>query len=141
MKRSAIMSEISPDQDLVVFDGTCVYCSGLAQFIARRDRAGRFRFVTAHSPTGRGIYERYGLDPDAMETNIVVLEGQVFTRMRAFTAVMRGLGWPWKALCVLDWPPRALMDGIYDIIARNRYRLGKKDCPMPSAELRARLIE
>ncbi|MCY1128548.1 DCC1-like thiol-disulfide oxidoreductase family protein [Frigidibacter sp. RF13] len=127
--------------DLILFDGTCVFCSGFARLVARHDRAGRFRFVTAHSPTGQALYRRYGLDPEAMETNIVLTGGRAHLRMRAFTAAMRRLGWPWKAAAVLDLLPLGLADRIYGVIARNRYVFGRRDCPLPSADLRARLIE
>lgn len=127
--------------DLILFDGTCIFCSGFARLVARHDRVGRFRFVTAHSPTGQALYRRYGLDPKAMETNIVLTGGQVHLRMRAFTAAMRCLGWPWKSAAVLDLLPRPLADRTYGLIARYRYVFGRRACPVPSADLRARLIE
>ena len=127
--------------DLIVFDGTCVFCSGFAQFITRYDRTGKFRFVTAHSPTGAALYRHYDLDPELMETNIVIVDGKAFTKMASFAAAMRVLGWPWRALAVVDAPPKGLTDWVYDRIARNRYRLGRSACPTPSAALRERIID
>ena len=127
--------------DLILFDGTCVFCSGFARLVARHDHVGRFRFVTAHSPTGQALYRRYGLDPEAMETNIVIADGRVHLRMAAFAAAMLRLGWPWKAAAVLGLMPRRLSDPLYAAIARNRYRFGRRSCPVPAAEVRARLIE
>lgn len=127
--------------DLIVFDGTCIFCSCFARFMARYDRAGRFRFVTAHSATGQALYRRHGLDPVAMETNIVILDGRAHVKLAAFAAAMRGLGWPWRALAIAGWVPRPLSDRLYDGIARNRYRAGRRDCPLPSAALRGRLVE
>lgn len=131
----------APTGDLILFDGTCVFCSAFARFIARRDSARHFRFVTAHSPTGQALYVAHGLDPVAMTTNIVITHGTPHIRLRALTAAMRRLGWPWRVICVLDLIPRSLADPAYDWIARNRYRLGRRECPLPSAELKARLIE
>lgn len=127
--------------DLIVFDGTCVLCSGFARFMARADHAGRFRFVTAHSATGQALYRRHGLDPVAMETNIVIVNGRAHVKTGAFAAAMRSLGWPWRALAVVDLVPRALSDRIYDAIARRRDRLSRNACPLPSAAVRHRLIE
>ena len=53
--------------DLIVFDGTCIFCSDFARFMARRDRSGQFRFVTAQSPLGRALYLHHGLDPDLID--------------------------------------------------------------------------
>lgn len=130
-----------PDGNLIVFDGICVFCSGFARFMAKHDRQAGFRFVDAHSATGRALYHRHGLDPDLMETNIVLVGGRAHTKMASFTAAMRSLGWPWKAFAVLDALPRGLADWIYDRIARNRYRFGRRTCPLPSAELKERLID
>jgi predicted DCC family thiol-disulfide oxidoreductase YuxK len=130
-----------PRSDLIVFDGACVFCSGFARFMARHDRAGRFRFVTAQSATGQALYLRHGLDPVAMETNIVIVEGRVHVRMAAFAAAMRSLGWPWRALALAAAIPQPTSDWLYNSIARNRYRFGRRDCPLPSAALRGRLVE
>ena len=130
-----------PPGDLIVFDGYCVFCSGFAQFMTRHDTARRFRFVTAHSPTGQRLYVRHDLDPEEMETNIVIIDGRAYTHMHAFAAAMRTLGWPWKAAAVLGLLPDAISKPLYLFIARNRYRLGRRSCPMPSPELKARLIE
>jgi predicted DCC family thiol-disulfide oxidoreductase YuxK len=127
--------------DMILFDVTCIFCSGFARFMHRRDSAGRFRFVTAQSATGRALYLKYGLDPDDMTTNIVIVDGVAHTRMAAFAAAMRALGGPWR---LAAWPgllPRRLGDWIYDRIARNRYVFGRRSCAVPPPELKARLIE
>ena len=137
VRQSALPDGKLPEGDLIVFDAACVFCSGFARFMHRHDRKGRFRFVTAQSATGRALYRAHGLDPDRMETNIVISEGRAHVKMPAFAAAMRALGWPWAALAPVRWLP----DGLYDWIARNRYRLGRKACPLPPPDLMARLIE
>ena len=127
--------------DLIVFDGTCVFCSDFARFIAKHDTQNRFKFETAQSDLGRRLYLAHGLDPDAMATNIVIVAGKATIKMAAFAAAMSALGWPWKALAVVNFFPTAITDWIYDRIANNRYRFGRRECPMPGPELRARLIE
>lgn len=134
------MDPLPSDQDLIVFDGACVFCSGFARFLARHDRKRRFLFVTAQSEPGRLLYARHGLDADLMETNIVIVSGRPYVRLRAFAAAMAALGWPWAAMAPLGWIPGAISDPLYDLVARNRYRFGRQACPAPSAELKARLI-
>jgi predicted DCC family thiol-disulfide oxidoreductase YuxK len=126
-----------PEGDLIVFDAACVLCSGFARFVYRVDRKARFRFVPAQSPAGQRIYRAAGLDPDLMETNVVVVDGRAYVRMPAFAAAMRALGLPWALLS----PSGRLPDWFYDLIARNRYRLGRKACPLPPPDVKARLVE
>lgn len=136
----AWMDFVPPTQDLIVFDGACVFCSGFARFIARHDRKRRFLFVTAQWEPGRVLYEQHGLDADLMDTNIVIVAGRPHVRLQAFAAAMGALGWPWAVLAVLGRIPARLADPSYDFIARNRYRLGRQACPAPSAELEGRII-
>ena len=129
------------DTDLIVFDGTCIFCSGFARFMARNDRKARFRFVTAQSEKGRVLYNCYGLDPDLMETNIVIVDGVAHVKMAAFAAAVRAIGWPWRLFAVLGYIPQPLSDWLYDRIARNRYLFGRRKCILPSDELRGRIVD
>lgn len=130
-----------PAGDLIVFDEICLICSGFARFMAHRDHKVGYRFVSAQSETGRAIYREHKLDPDLMETNIVIRDGRVFLKMAAFTEAMRSLGWPWRLFAILDLLPTGVADWLYDRIAQNRYRLGRRICPIPSRELMNRLVE
>lgn len=135
------MPTLPADQDLILFDAQCVFCSGFARFMHKHDRAGSFRFVTAQSQTGRALYLHHNLDPDLMETNIVIVGGAAHIKLRAFAAAMRCLGAPWSVLGLLAYIPQTPSDWFYDRIARNRYRFGRHACPIPPPELKARLIE
>jgi predicted DCC family thiol-disulfide oxidoreductase YuxK len=127
---------------LIVFDGVCVFCSGFARFVLSHDKAGRFRFTMAQSALGQALYRHYRLDPSDFETNLVIMDGRLYEKLAAFSKVMIELGWPWRAVAVLDALPRSIGNWLYDRVAQNRYRIfGRYDaCVTPSAELRARLI-
>ena len=127
---------------LIVFDGVCVFCSGFVRLVLSHDKAGRFRFTMAQSGLGQALYRHYRLDPSDFETNLVIINGRLYEKLAAFTKVMAVLGWPWRALAVLNALPRPVGNWLYDRIARNRYRIfGRYDtCMLPSAELKARLI-
>ena len=127
--------------NLIVFDADCILCSGFARFMARHDRQAGFRFVNAHSYKGQELYRRLGLDPDLMETNIVIYNGWAFTKMASLTTAMKSLGWPWRIISLLDALPATLSDWLYDRVAQNRYRFGRRSCPLPSQELRGRIVD
>ena len=131
----------APTQDLIVFDAECIVCSGFARFITRHDTEARFRFVSAQSPRGQNLYRAHGLDPHDWSTNIVIVKGRAYTRLAAFCAAMHRLGWPWRALILLNLLPQPIGNWLYDRIARNRYAFGRRACPLPSADLRGRLLD
>lgn len=134
------MTAGEPCQNLIVFDGECVLCSGFFRFILRHDRAGQFSFATAQSPLGQRLYSDLGLPADDFETNLVIVDGRPHQRLDAFAAAMRALPWPWPVLSLCRFLPRRLKDVMYFSIARNRYRLfGRFEaCMIPSPEIRAR---
>ena len=41
-----------PDDDVILFDGVCIFCSRWVRFVARRDTAKRFRFTPIQSDYG-----------------------------------------------------------------------------------------
>ncbi len=133
-----------PDnKPLIVFDGVCVLCTGFARFVARRDTAHQFRFTAAQSPLGQALFRHYELDPVNYETNLLIAEGRVFGKMDAFAGIMRRLGGLWRWTGLLAFLPAPLADGLYDRIARNRYRLfGRRDqCVVPGPEWRDRVLD
>ncbi|MEL6921331.1 MAG: DCC1-like thiol-disulfide oxidoreductase family protein [Pseudomonadota bacterium] len=127
---------------LIVFDEVCVLCTGFARFITQFDRKQRLHFTSAQGPLGQALYDALGLPRDDFETNLVIIDGRVHTKMRAFIAAMETMGGIWRVAGVLRLLPNPVADWLYDRIARNRYRtFGKYDtCPVPSDAVKARLI-
>ena len=127
---------------IIVFDAECVLCSANAQFVLRHDRHGRFRLASMQGEVGAGLYRRFGIDPAAPETLIVVTGDRALRDSAAIFAIWSGLGWPWRALTALRIVPRFVRDPVYRLIARNRYRIfGKREtCWVPSPEQASRVL-
>jgi predicted DCC family thiol-disulfide oxidoreductase YuxK len=133
----------APDEPdgLILFDGVCVFCSRWVRFVIDHDPARRFSFVAIQSARGRALAERYGIDPEAPETNAVVLDRRIWFKSDAALKVLGAL--PKTAgLGRLRAAPRWVRDPAYDLTARNRYRIfGRTDaCMVPSPEDRARFL-
>lgn len=128
-------------EGLILFDGVCVLCSRWVRFVLDRDPQRLFSFVAIQSDRGRALASRYGIDPDAPETNAVIWNGRIHFKSDAALTVLRQLP-PTKALAALKAVPKPLRDLAYDQIAGNRYRLfGRTDqCMIPSPEHRARFL-
>lgn len=129
-------------QDIVLFDGDCVLCARTAHFVNARDQAGRFKFTAIQSEFGRALAARFGVDPDAPQTNLAVMEGRALFKSDAAIAIyaaLPGRGWARAALVI----PKSLRDWLYTRLARNRYALfGRRaQCWAGDAKLKARIIE
>ncbi len=132
---------------LVLYDGVCGLCSRLIQFLLEHDHRSVFRFASLQSATGRAMVERFGGNPDDLTSVRVVAnyrdEARMFSRSSAALFVARELGWPWKAAAVMGVMPTAILDHIYNLVARTRYALfGRLDvCLTPRPEFRHRFID
>ena len=111
------------DRALIVFDGACVLCSGSAQFVLRHDRHGRFRVAAAQSPLGAALYRHYGLNADTYETNLLIRDGRPWLKSEAVLRIAEALGFPWSLAAAARVLPLRLRDRLYDMLARNRFRL------------------
>ncbi len=127
---------------IVLFDDVCNLCNGSVQLILRHDPAGRFRFASLQSPAGQELLGRLGIDPGAMDSVILVEGDRWFKESDAALRIARRLSGPWKMLWALRVIPRPLRDGLYRLVARNRYRwFGRQEtCWLPTPELRERFL-
>jgi predicted DCC family thiol-disulfide oxidoreductase YuxK len=127
---------------ILLFDGVCNFCSEAVRFVAPRDRAGRLRFAALQSEAGREIQARFGLDPDDLDTAILVVGDRVHRKSSASLRVLRYLSGAWPLLSVLLLIPKPIRDWLYDRFAERRYRwFGRRDdCLVPTPELRERFL-
>lgn len=129
---------IDPQRPLLIFDGDCNLCSGVVDFIIRRDPSARFLFTTNSSP----LVSSLGIDSSTLNTVVLVYQNHLYTRSDAILRVCAEMGWPWKSAIVFRLIPKFVRDALYLLVARWRYRVfGKrKSCRVPSENERNRFV-
>jgi predicted DCC family thiol-disulfide oxidoreductase YuxK len=135
-------TNIWPDDDVILFDGICIFCSRWVRFVAARDKPARFRFTAIQSPYGTRLAQALGIDAGAPDTNAVIHGGVAYFKSEGALTVLSCLpGWSWVRMLFVI--PRFIRDGVYNVVAKNRYRIfGKYDtCIVPDAGLRKRVME
>lgn len=132
-----------PERPILLFDGVCNLCNAWVTFVLRREREARLRFASLQSRTGRALVERFGLDPDALDSVVLIEDGAAHVRTAAVLRVVRRLKAPWCWLGAVRICPRPVRDLAYRLVARGRYRVfGRRDsCPAPRPEHQARFLE
>ncbi len=116
---------------LVLFDGDCAYCNGWVNWIRKRDTAGRFRFAPLTSAEGLALRKQHSI-PDTVDSIVLVNGSSAYTRSDAAWRVLKDLSGFGFASVLLRAMPRPLRNWGYDLVARNRHRLGVKDtCELP----------
>jgi len=136
----------APRAERIFYDGHCGLCHRAVRFVIARDAEGRlFRYAPLRGATFAALVpaeRRAGL-PDS----VVVLteDGRLLIRSDAFVHILRRLGGFWRVIgAIIAIIPRPIRDGVYNFIARVRYRIfGRRPelCPVTPPELRARFDE
>jgi predicted DCC family thiol-disulfide oxidoreductase YuxK len=131
-----------PDDDVILYDGVCVFCSRWVRFVVARDVHARFRFTAIQSPYGARLARAFGIDPNDPDTNAVIHGGVAYFKSDAALTVLSNLpGWQWvRVLLAL---PKPLRNAVYNLVAQNRYRIfGKYEvCFLGDAAFRNRVLE
>jgi len=128
---------------IILFDGVCNLCNTSVQFILKRDRRSRFRFASLQGPAGQALLQRSGLPADHLDSFVLVENNNVYTRSSAALRVISRLGGGYTLFYVFWIIPRPIRDGVYDWVARHRYRwFGKEDsCWLPRPEWKERFLD
>jgi len=127
---------------IVLFDGVCNLCNGAVQFVIKRDPAVKFLFASLQSDFGRSQLIKFGLDPAALHSIMVIEDNKIYERSDAAFRIVPHLQSAWRFLSVFKIFPKVMRDWGYDVIAKNRYTLfGRTEsCMIPTPELKARFI-
>lgn len=129
-------------EHIVLFDGICNLCNGAVQFLIKRDRKKQLHFAALQSEAGQELLESKRLSTTRFDSFIYFEQGVMYTRSDAALRLGKYLGGMYTPLYYLKVIPRFIRDGIYNFIARNRYRFfGKQlECMVPTPELKRRFL-
>jgi predicted DCC family thiol-disulfide oxidoreductase YuxK len=133
----------APATETVYYDGHCGLCHWLVRFLLAADTDGSlFRFAPLQGETFQAKVAgsaRAG-PPDSVVVQSA--DGALLVRSAAVVHVLQRLGGGWAALgAAIGLIPGPLRDGLYNWIARVRYRLFARPadiCPLMPPELRNR---
>ncbi|GAE94279.1 hypothetical protein JCM21714_3422 [Gracilibacillus boraciitolerans JCM 21714] len=127
---------------IILFDGVCNFCSSSVQFIIKRDPHQKFQFASLQSNIGQQLVAKHNV-PEEIDSLILIEGDQYYTESTAALKIAKSLHRFYPLLSIFLVIPRFVRNGVYQIIAKNRYRwFEKKDqCMIPKPEDRKRFIE
>ncbi|GAB4476706.1 MAG: DUF393 domain-containing protein [Thermoflexibacter sp.] len=130
------------NKNIVLFDGVCNLCNGAVNFLIDYDKNNHLHFASLQSEVGQEILQHYGLNTTDFDTFLFLSKEKLFTRSTAALEIVKVVGGFWSFLYIFRFVPTFIRDGIYNLVAKNRYKLfGKRDaCRMPTPELKAKFL-
>ena len=126
---------------LLVYDGSCGFCSRSVQFILRHEHQHDLLFVTRDSPLGQDLRRHFHLE--AVESMLWINGDEASIESSAVLRAARYLGGAWSALAAIgSLIPAPIRNWAYRLIARNRRRLSSPatTCLVPTGEQRERFL-
>jgi predicted DCC family thiol-disulfide oxidoreductase YuxK len=134
---------------VLLYDGVCGLCNRLVQFTLRHDHDDVFRFASLQGATAARVLERHGESAASLDTFYVVIDfeqatEQLLSRSDAAIVVLHELGSGWRVLSeFVRMLPTAARNMVYNLVARNRYRMfGKFDaCPLPDPRHQSKFLD
>jgi len=128
---------------IIFYDGNCLLCNRSVEFIIRRDPGKQFRFSHLQTDYARRLLKGRSFDKNAIPDSIVLYEkGSLYLKSTAALRIARHLSGLWPILYIFILIPALLRDGLYDFIARHRYRwFGEvKSCRLVDQAMKDRFI-
>ena len=126
---------------IVLYDGECGLCNRSVKFLIKRD-GGQLYYAPLQGETAAALRDAHPEIPKTLESVVLVEDGKVRLRSKAFLYGAKYLTRPWRWAYWLRWLPAFLLDIGYRFIAAIRYRVwGKFDtCQLPTTDQRAKLL-
>ena len=130
------------EKQIILFDGVCNFCNFWVNFVIKRDKKDLFRFAALQSDKAKELTCRFKIDTSNLDTFILVAGNKIFTKSTAALMICKQLNGLIKILYPCIILPKFFRDFIYDLIAKNRYKLfGRKEsCRVPTEEEKLKFL-
>jgi predicted DCC family thiol-disulfide oxidoreductase YuxK len=134
---------IITDKKIVLFDGVCNLCNSSVQFILKRDKKNQFLFGSLQGKTGQAYLQQFQLPADTLNSFMLVEGSTMYTQSTGALRMLKHIGGLWSLLYAFMIVPKFIRDGVYKLVAANRYKwFGKQDaCWLPAPGLKEKFLD
>ena len=127
---------------IILFDGVCNLCNGAVNFVIKRDTGNVFKFTPLQEKQGVLLLKTHAVDTQKLDSIVLIENEKVYVKSSAALRIARKMSNLWPLFFVLLIIPSFIRDGVYDFIAKNRYKwFGKKEqCMIPTPGSREKFL-
>ena len=129
--------------NLVFFDGVCNLCNSTVQFLLKIDKQQRLKFGSLQGEAAQKTLPSFNIRTEMLTSIVFIHNNKAYTESTAILEIFKAIGGCWSTLFIFKIIPIFIRDGIYRIIARNRYQWfgRKKQCMVPKPEYTSRFLK
>lgn len=121
---------------IVFFDDQCLVCNRTVRLLIKLDKHDQLRYASLHSSASAQYLEQVTLED--IDSIIYYNNGEIFIYSMAVIEILKDLGFK---VAFLKWIPTFIRDNIYQIVARNRYRLNNMSCPILTEQMKGKMLD
>ncbi len=115
-------------RSIVFYDSSCPLCSRVVRFILRHERSKILYFSPLQGGYARSFLPSQGVNEVDLSTFYLYSNGRVYSRSSAGLRLLVFLKWYLFFFHIFWVFPPFIRDFMYNIIAKNRYKLFKEKC-------------
>lgn len=135
-----LSEKLTTKETIVYFDGLCGICNGFVDFVLRINKDSSLKFAPLQGQTA-ALHLPIEATKD-LKTIVFQKNGTTYSKSRAVIEILAASGGLWSLAPILRIVPAFVRDALYDLVAKNRYRLAgkKEECRIPTPQERARFL-
>ena len=128
---------------IIFYDGHCNLCNGFVNAIIKLDKKSIFLFAPLNGNHAKNLLKKNNIKNTTVDSVILFNNNSISYKSKAVIEILISLGGIYRVLVMTKIIPRAILDWIYDIVAKNRYSwFGKQDrCMVPDKKIISKFLD
>ncbi|TLX77632.1 DUF393 domain-containing protein [Labilibacter sediminis] len=130
------------EEHILLYDGYCNLCHWSVRFVIRNEKCSVIQFAALESDYAKKLLQQYNIDPIHIDSVVFISNQKAFVKSKALVEITLFLKTPYSWFRLFKFVPSFLLDGVYDMVARFRYKIfGKVDyCQIQNHKIKGRLM-
>ena len=128
---------------IIFYDGYCNLCNGFVNAIIKLDKKNIFLFAPLNGNHAKNLLKKNNIQKTTVDSVILFNNNSISYKSLAVIEILIYLGGIYKVFVITKIIPRAILDLLYDIVAKNRYSwFGKQDrCMVPDKKIISKFLD
>jgi predicted DCC family thiol-disulfide oxidoreductase YuxK len=125
---------------IIFYDSDCGFCNHTVQFVLKYQKDSTIHFSAIQSKFTHSLFAENNWDKPDLSTVYFYKYGHLFEKSDAGIQISKELRFPINLFQFFWIVPQYLRDIVYDFIAKQRHKIKKGYCVVPSEQDRKRFI-
>ena len=128
---------------IIFYDGHCNLCNGFVNAIIKLDKKNIFLFAPLNGNHAKNLLKKNNIKNITVDSVVLFNNNSISYKSKAVIEILISLGGIYRVLVMTKIIPRAVLDWLYDIVAKNRYSwFGKQDhCLVPDKKIISKFLD